>query len=149
MALDALDGLPVTVLGSASGAFDVARLRVPANATVLDYLPHDSIMVTLALVICHAGHGTTMAALTRGVPLVCVPGLGRDQEPIATRVSELGLGIALPRDASTRMIRDAARAILADGGYRARARDFAQLAGQPDGAQRAADELLRLFDEPA
>ena len=105
-------------------------------------------MVAVALVICHAGHGTTMAALTRGVPLVCVPGHGRDQEPIATRVSELGLGIALPRAASARMIRDAARAILADGGYRARARDFAQLAGQPDGAQRAADELLRLFDEP-
>jgi UDP:flavonoid glycosyltransferase YjiC (YdhE family) len=91
-ALDALDGLPVTVPGSASGAFDATRLRVPANATVLDYLPHDSVMATAALVICHAAHGTTMAAVTRGVPLVCVPGLGRDHEPIAMRVSELAWG---------------------------------------------------------
>jgi UDP:flavonoid glycosyltransferase YjiC (YdhE family) len=137
-ALDALDGLPVTVLASASGAFDPSRLRVPANATVLDYLPHDSVMPTVVLVVCHAGHGTTMAAVTRGVPLVCVPGLGRDQEPIAARVSELGLGVALRRDASAEMIRDAARTVLADDGYRGRARDFARTA-QPDGAQRAAD----------
>jgi UDP:flavonoid glycosyltransferase YjiC (YdhE family) len=147
-ALDALDGLPVTVLASASGAFDPSRLRVPANATVLDYLPHDSVMPTVALVVCHAGHGTTMAAVTCGVPLVCVPGLGRDQEPIAARVSELGLGVALQRDASAEMIRDAARTILADDGYRERARDFARTA-QPDGAQRAADQLLTLLDEPS
>jgi UDP:flavonoid glycosyltransferase YjiC (YdhE family) len=148
-ALEALDGLPVAVLATASGAFDVTGLRVPANATVLDYLPHDSVMSTVALVICHAGHGTTMAALTHGVPLVCVPGLGRDQGPIAMRVSELGVGVALPRDASPRMIRDAATAVLADERCRERARDFAQRPGQPDGADRGAVELLTLLDEPS
>jgi UDP:flavonoid glycosyltransferase YjiC (YdhE family) len=148
-ALDALDGLPVSVLASTSGAFDATRLRVPGNATVLDYLPHDSVMATVALVVCHAGHGTTMAALTHGVPLICVPGLGRDQEPIAMRVSELGLGIALQRDASARMIRDAAKTILADHRYRESARDFAQRTAQPDGAQRAAAELLTVLDDPS
>jgi UDP:flavonoid glycosyltransferase YjiC (YdhE family) len=104
-------------------------------------------MATAVLVVCHAGHGTTMAALAHGVPLVCVPGLGRDQEPIAMRVGELGLGIALERDATARAIRDAATAILADQSYRERALRFAQRAGQPNGAERAALELIALLDE--
>jgi hypothetical protein len=47
------------------------------------------------------------------------------------------------------VIRDAASAILADNGYSERARDFAQRASQPDGAQSAADELLTLLDDPS
>ena len=80
-ALDALASLPLDVLATTSGAFNGARLRVPGNATVLDYLPHDCIMATVELMVCHGGHGTTMAALCCGVPLVCIPGLGRDQAP--------------------------------------------------------------------
>ena len=147
-ALDALASLPVDVIASTSGAFAATRLRVPANATVLGYLPHDSVMASVALVVCHAGHGTTMAALTHGVPLVCIPGLGRDQEPVATRVSELGLGGALERDASAHTSRGAAKTILADDGYLVRARDFARRTGPIDGAQRAAHELLALLDQP-
>lgn len=86
-ALDALADLPVTVIATTSDAFATTELCPPANASVLDYLPHDTVMESVELVVCHAGHGTTMAALTHGVPMVCVPGLGRDQEAIATRVS--------------------------------------------------------------
>jgi UDP:flavonoid glycosyltransferase YjiC (YdhE family) len=147
VALDALAGLPVDVIASTGSTFAATRLRVPANATVLNYLPHDSVMASVALVVCHAGHGTTMAALTRGVPLVCVPGIGRDQESIARRVSDLGLGIALERDATAAVIRAAATAILADEGYLERARDFARSTGQTNGAQRAAGELLAMCEE--
>jgi UDP:flavonoid glycosyltransferase YjiC (YdhE family) len=145
-ALDALDGLPVAVVATASGAFAVKELRVPANATVVDYLPHDLVMPTVMLVVCHAGHGTTMAALTHGVPLVCVPGLGRDQAPIAARVGELGLGIALGRDAPARAIRDAASEVLTDRGYLERTREFARRTGKPDGARGAAREVLAMLD---
>jgi MGT family glycosyltransferase len=144
-ALDAFDGQAVNVLATTSGAFPTARLRVPTNATVLDYLPHDSVMARAALLVCHAGHGTTMSALTHGVPLVCIPGLGRDQQPIATRVSELGLGITLEPEADANMIRDAAMTILTDHAYSDRARKFAQRTGQPDGAANAAVELLALL----
>ena len=145
-ALDALAGLPVTVLASTSRLFPVSRLLVPANGTVVEYVSHASVMPSSALVVCHAGHGTTMAALTRGVPLVCIPGLGRDQEPIAARVSELGLGVALERDATTSSIRGAVTAVLADGRYLQRAREFAQRAGGADGAERAAEALLAILD---
>lgn len=146
-ALDAFEGLPVDVLATTSGAFDAGLLRCPSNAIVLDYVPHDSVMATVSLVVCHAGHGTTMAALTHGVPLVCIPGLGRDQQPIATRVSELGLGIALEHDATPQMIQDAAATILGNRGYRERARDFAERAGRPEGARNASLELRAFLDE--
>jgi MGT family glycosyltransferase len=146
-ALDALASLPVAVVATTSGVFAATGLRVPANATVLDYLPHDSVMGSVALVVCHAGHGTTMAALTRGVPLVCVPGLGRDQGPIAARVSELGLGVALERGASASMIQKAVCTVLGDPSYVERTRDFAQRTGQPDGARRAALELVAMVNQ--
>jgi hypothetical protein len=146
-ALDALADLPVSVLATTSGVYAADHLDVPANAAVFEYLPHDSVMTMAGLVLCHAGHGTTMAALTRGLPLVCVPGLGRDQEPIAARVSELGLGIALEQEASAGRIRDAVSAVLADGSYRERAREFARQVGHPQGAQQAALELLALLDD--
>jgi UDP:flavonoid glycosyltransferase YjiC (YdhE family) len=148
-ALDALADLPVAVIATTSGAFARHRLRVPPNATVTGYLPHDSVIGDVALVVCHAGHGTTMAALVHGVPLVCVPGIGRDQEPIATRVSELGLGVAVRRDATAAEIRDAATTILSDHGFVERARAFAQQAGTSDGAQGAASALLGLLDAPS
>jgi UDP:flavonoid glycosyltransferase YjiC (YdhE family) len=147
-ALDALAALPVSVLATTSGAFPADEVRAPDNATVREYLAVDVVVANAALVLCHAGHGTTMAALTHGVPLVCVPGLGRDQEPIATRVSELGLGIGLPSDATTMTIRHAATTVLADTTYRDRAHAFAQRAESSDGAQRAAAELVAMLDQP-
>jgi UDP:flavonoid glycosyltransferase YjiC (YdhE family) len=61
-------------------------------------------MSTAQVAVGHAGHGTTLAPLCNGVPIVCVPGLGRDQVPIAHRVAELGLGIVLPSGAGTQEI---------------------------------------------
>jgi UDP:flavonoid glycosyltransferase YjiC (YdhE family) len=135
-ALDALAGEPVSVLASTSGLFDPARLRAPANATVAGYLPHEQVMPHAAAVVCHAGHGTTMAALRHGVPLVCLPGLGRDQAPISARVQELGLGVAAGDD-----IAGAVRRVLGDPGYRDRARELMAAAACLDGPERAADAI--------
>ena len=140
-ALDALAEVPVHVVASTSGVFGIDQLSVPANATVVDYVPHDQVMPRAAAVVAHAGHGTTLAALCQGVPVVCVPGLGRDQIPIAGRVAELGLGISLAEDATSSDIRTAVRTILDDGSYRRRAREFKSRCGQPLGAERAAQRL--------
>jgi UDP:flavonoid glycosyltransferase YjiC (YdhE family) len=140
-ALDALADLPVGVIATTSGAFDPRLLRRPANAVVFDYLPHDEAMSRAALVVAHAGHGTTIQALGNGVPMVCVPGIGRDQPAISQRVTELGLGIALTDDATAAEIRDAVTTILRDTSYQARAREFAARVGVVDGAATSADEL--------
>jgi UDP:flavonoid glycosyltransferase YjiC (YdhE family) len=64
-----------------------------------------------ALVVCHAGLGTVMAALSHGVPLVCLP-MGRDQGNNAQRVASLGAGRTLAGDASRGEIRDAVARVL-------------------------------------
>jgi UDP:flavonoid glycosyltransferase YjiC (YdhE family) len=140
-ALNALAELPVRVLGTTSGTFDAGHLTVPSNAAVLNHMPHHQFMPMAQVAVGHAGHGTTLAALCHGVPMVCVPGLGRDQVPIARRVAELGLGIALASGASEDDIRTAVTAILADASYRERAQQFKHRCGDLDGAATAAELL--------
>jgi MGT family glycosyltransferase len=140
-ALDALADLPVGVIATTSGAFDPGLLRRPANAVVFDYIPHAEAISRAMLVVAHAGHGTTMEALCRGVPVVCVPGIGRDQPAIAQRVAELGLGIALTDDASITDINDAVNTIVHDTSYQARAQEFAARVRGLDGASTSAGEL--------
>jgi MGT family glycosyltransferase len=140
-ALDGLEDLSVRVIATTSGAFGVDDLSVPANAVVVDYIPHNQVMPNAAVVVGHAGHGTTISALCHGVPLVCVPGLGRDQVPIATRAAELGLGIALIDRATSQDIRTAVTAILGDGSYRDRVRQFKSRCDNVEGATTAAAML--------
>jgi UDP:flavonoid glycosyltransferase YjiC (YdhE family) len=140
-ALDALADLPVQVVATTSGIFAVDELSVPDNATAVDYLPHDLWMPMAAVVVGHAGHGTTMAALYHGVPLVCVPGLGRDQVPIAARVAELGLGLALTDNAASAEIRAAVTHVVGDSSYKIRARLFRERCRDFRGAGAAVAEL--------
>jgi UDP:flavonoid glycosyltransferase YjiC (YdhE family) len=139
VALDGLANLPVRVLATTSGTFAPERLSAPANVTVLDDIAHEELMGEAEAVVAHAGHGTTLAALCHGVPVVCVPGVGRDQVPIARRVDELGLGVALASQSSAGEIRSAVAAVLSDPSYRRRAREFMHRCGDPDGATVAAD----------
>jgi UDP:flavonoid glycosyltransferase YjiC (YdhE family) len=79
-----------------------------------------------------------------GVPLVCVPGLGRDQCPIARRVEELGMGVAVKDPASIEEIHNAAFAVLEDGGYRRRAQAFQLGCQGVNGSLAAANALETL-----
>ncbi len=143
-ALDALADLPVQVVATTSGTFAVDQLSIPDNAMAVDYLPHAEWMPRAAVVVGHAGHGTTMAALYHGAPLVCVPGLGRDQVPIAARVAELGLGLALTDNATPGEIRAAVTDIVHDSSYRIRAQLFRDQCRDFGGAGAAAAELEAL-----
>jgi UDP:flavonoid glycosyltransferase YjiC (YdhE family) len=76
------------------GRMDPADLgRVPGNVTVERYVPQQVAMACDA-VVTHAGAGTTVAALTRGLPLVAVP-LFADQPHNAERVQAAGAGISV------------------------------------------------------
>lgn len=65
------------------------------------------------MVVTHCGHGTTLKALTAGVPLVCLP-MGRDQNDTAARVEHHGAGLRLRPTASAARIRRAVRRVLDD-----------------------------------
>jgi len=131
--LDALARLPLRVL-LATGPISPVTLAIPPNASVAGYVPHSAVLPQAALAINHAGHGSVMAALAHGVPLVCLPTLGADQRIIAARVEALGAGKALPGQAGADELRSAVEQVLATPAYREAAEQLARLVGREDGA---------------
>jgi MGT family glycosyltransferase len=94
---------------------------VPANARVERYVPQSLLLDRCAAMISHAGSGTILPALGRGVPLVLVP-QGADNFVNAARCAAAGAGIELRPDAvSADAIGAAVRRVLAAEEYRARA----------------------------
>ncbi len=61
-----------------------SEVKATSNVAVLSSAPHSMILPSASLVITHCGHGSTMRALTAGVPMVCIP-MGRDQNDTAAR----------------------------------------------------------------
>jgi UDP:flavonoid glycosyltransferase YjiC (YdhE family) len=102
------------------------------------FVPHAEAMRDAALVIGHGGHGTTALALAHGIPLVILPASPSfDQPVIARTVQRLGLGRALPGNASSSQIVTAVRAVLGDPRYREAAGRFGARMRARDGLARA------------
>lgn len=138
--LAALAGLPVRALVTVGPAVDPGRLAPAANTVVARFVPHRLVLPHASLVVTHAGHGTVMAALSAGVPLVCVP-MGRDQPAVAARVAHHGLGISVDPHAGTAELRAAVQRVLGDPTYRDATRRMAALV-EPSG--RAVEEVEAL-----
>lgn len=93
------------------GDLDPSSLGViPANVTLAGHLPPRDTM-DCDVVLTHAGAGTTTAALSRGLPLVCVPLFG-DQPHNARRVADLGAGLTVPPDAGPLAVASALDTVL-------------------------------------
>ncbi|MGP4025534.1 glycosyltransferase [Actinomadura sp. 3N407] len=58
-----------------TGPFTVGSTPDPAGASLAPYVPHHVVLPEASVVITHAGHGTVTAALSHGVPMVCLPNL--------------------------------------------------------------------------
>lgn len=109
-ALASLDVEAIITTGRAVAPEDV---EVGANTSVVRHVSHDAVLPQSDLLVTHAGHGTVMAGVVHGVPMLCLP-MGRDQPAVAGRVAELGLGRLLDPGASVAEIREAIAAALGD-----------------------------------
>ncbi len=144
VALEGLAEEPVRVVATTNRAQAVEPIDVPDNAVLVDWLSYSQVMPQAALVICHGGHGTTVRALGTGVPVLCCPVEG-DMAENAIRVAWAGAGLSLPwRLCRPGPLRWAARRILGDPPFRARAAEFANWRRENDGAQQGAD-LVETF----
>ena len=145
----ALAGLahePVRVLCTLNNRPTWHPLAVPANARVVDWLSYARTMPHCQAVVCHAGHGTVVRALSSGVPVVGCPAAG-DMAENAARLSWSGTGVSLPRRFVTpRGVRLAVRELLSDSSYGDRARGLAAWSQRHDGAALAADHVERLAE---
>jgi len=141
--VDAVAQLPVRAIVTTGVSIDPASVNAGSNTQVVRYVPHADILPSTSLVITHAGLGTTMAALGRGVPLLCTP-MGRDQFFNAEQVQALGAGRMLMPDSSSDEIARAATDILEDDRFKAGAKQMAVAIGGYGGAAQAADALEAL-----
>lgn len=97
----------------------------------------------MAAVISHGGLSTITAALTAGVPLVCIP-QGRDQPDNAQRVAASGAGRIVAAGASPAEIATALREVLADSAALLAARGFADVIAGLGGGDAATREVAGL-----
>lgn len=110
-----------------TGLADVSAIRPPPNAWFTPSAPHQTILARAAVTVTHAGHGTVMASLAAGVPLVCLPNPGADQEALAARIEGLGAGLALDGEQATADdIRAAIEAAARDSSFAKRAAELAE-----------------------
>ncbi len=84
----------------------------PDTVHVAQWLPLAPLLPRCDAVVCHAGSGTTLAALTAGLPLVLVP-QGADQHTNAQACHRAGVARVVQGDTVTSTaVRDAVMAIL-------------------------------------
>ena len=121
---DALGNLEVEALVTTGRAVSPDSLTASENTAVVSFVPHEAVLSSADLFICHAGHGSAMAGATFGVPMLCFP-MGRDQPMVADRVAQLGIGSVASPEATAAEIEHAIAKVLDDAGVKQRARQFA------------------------
>ena len=145
-ALRALADEPVRVVATTNRVVPQRPIEVPRNAVLVDWLSYSQLMPAASLVISHGGHGTVTRALGAGTPVLITPFTG-DMSETAMRVAWAGAGLSVPwRLCHPAPIRWAARRILNEPAFAARAGELATWASENDGSARAAqlvEELAR------
>ena len=117
------------------------RLDVPDNVTLVEWVSYARTMPHCDVVVCHAGHGTVVRALASGCRLVAVPA-GGDMNENAARIDWAGVGVRLPRRATTpRSVGLAVGRALARPGIAERVEAARVWAAANDGGDRAVDVL--------
>jgi UDP:flavonoid glycosyltransferase YjiC (YdhE family) len=143
-ALRGLADAPVRVLATYNRRLPPRPLRVPDNARVVDWVSYSRTMPRCEVVVCHAGHGTLVRALSCGCAVVACPAAG-DMSENAARVDWAGAGVRLPRRFVTpRALQLAVERALGEPAMRERANAFARWAEQHDSGERAAELVEQL-----
>jgi MGT family glycosyltransferase len=143
-ALAALADEPVRVVATTNRVVPQRPIEVPANAVLVDWLSYSQLMPAASLVVSHGGHGTVARALGAGTPVLICPIIG-DMSETAMRVSWAGGGLSLPwRLCRPAPLRWAARRLLRDPAFAARAGEIAAWGRRHDGAERGAELVEEL-----
>jgi UDP:flavonoid glycosyltransferase YjiC (YdhE family) len=124
-ALKGLAGAPVRVLGTWNRRLPPEPLPVPENARLVDWVSYSRTMPHCDVVVCHAGHGTLVRALSCGCAVVACPAVG-DMNENAARMDWAGAGVRVPRRfVGARTLRLAVERALGERSIKARAKELA------------------------
>src|SRR5262245_37463624 len=144
----ALSGIRARSLITLGPALDPSTLKTTDNVVCVPTAPHGLIIPQAAAVVTHCGHGTTLKALTAGVPLVCMP-MGRDQNDTAARVVARGAGIRIKPTASVAAIRSAVERVLSEPQFREAASRLGQDITTEIKANDVAREIEGIVSHPS
>jgi UDP:flavonoid glycosyltransferase YjiC (YdhE family) len=136
-AIQGLAALPVRVLVAVGPSGDPDALgAVPGNVEVARWVQQSEVLKHASLVVSHAGSGTFLGCLERGLPQLCLP-QAADQFRNATGAISSGVGLVLvPTDASAEAIQQAASALLGQGSFSSAAAGVAaEIAAMPSPAK--------------
>ncbi len=145
MTLSTLASASARVLATIGEGHDAKDLEpIPENARVEHHVPHGPVLERAVLMIGHAGHGSVMKALWRGVPMVLIP-WARDQPGVARRAERLGVSRVVRKDdLSGDSLSEAIREVIADNSYGLRAAEEARRLQAVDAAGRACQLVEQL-----
>lgn len=136
-----LADLPVRLLVTLGPTGDPATLGdLPDHVLAVPWVHQAGVLDHASLVVSHAGSGTNLSCLARGLAQLCLP-QGADQFRNAAAVEAAGAGLALHPDVvDPAAVGDAAARLLADDGFRTAARRVAaEIAAMPQPAEVAAE----------
>lgn len=136
-AIAGLSRLEVEVLVATGPEVEASLVEnVPSNVHVLSWVPQADLLAHADLAVHHGGSGTTVGAMTAGVPQLVLP-QGADQFRNAETVENAGLGARLVGEEFTSdAVFAAAGRLLADAGARRSANAIAaEIAAMPTPAE--------------
>jgi len=137
-ALEGLAGAPVRVLATWNRRRPIPAVAEPRNARLVEWVSYAQTMPRCDVVVCHAGHGTVVRALTSGCVVVAAPAAG-DMSENAARVDWAGAGVRIPRRlVSARSVRLAVGRAVTEPALATRARELATWAEANPAGPRAA-----------
>jgi UDP:flavonoid glycosyltransferase YjiC (YdhE family) len=162
--LEGMRGEPVNLVITMGGHGDPVRFGPqPPNVRIVRFMTQDELRELLPhvdLCINHAGYGSVMEALTRGIPLLLLPlvtdapmntqmcqadGIAADLPPQLFGLNTEGLPILRPERLTPAILRDAIMRALTDPSYRASARAMQEVLSKRPGL----DVAVGLLEEIA
>ena len=141
----ALAQLDVRLLVTVGPQGDPALLaEQPGHVRVERYVPQAALLPSCDLGVSHGGSGTSLAAMSLGLPQLCVP-QGADQFLNAAAITSAGAGLCLlPGETTSDAVRDAASRLLDDGSFRRAASSIGRSIARMPSVDDVAEVLERL-----
>ncbi|MGX7825865.1 macrolide family glycosyltransferase [Actinokineospora sp. 24-640] len=144
MCVETFAGTPWHIVLAVHNSVDPADLApLPPNIEAHAWIPHLAVLEHAAVFVSHAGLGSLMGGLYKGVPLVLVP-TSPEHKVNAQRVAELGLGRVVREEVlSPAKLRTAVEDVAADQLTKNRVLKMRRDIAQAGGPGKAADAIER------
>ena len=120
-----------------TGGYDPGPDVSAPDLYLTDYAPGQALCERADVVVCHGGNGTIYQALSRGTPVVGLPGF-HDQEFNMQRVEAVGVGRKVSRAICVEALCSTVKSVLEDNCYQTNAGQIRKTMGRWNGPHKAA-----------